>query len=126
MSDWYATHDTVRCALAGLDLEMPAPAPHFGPALAEAVRRGDVPAEVVADKARRILRLADRVGAELGPEPQEQSIDDPARWALAREAAAAAMVLLRNDDGRWSPGPAARPVGAAARRGHRPERRMWP
>ena len=51
---------------------------------------------MVADKARRLLRLADRVDAELGPEPEEQSIDDPSRWALAREAAAAAMVLLQN------------------------------
>lgn len=97
MSDWYATHDTVRCGRAGLDLEMPAPAPHFGAPLAEAVRRGEVPAEIVADKARRLLRLADRTGATLGPAPEEQSVDDPGRWALAREAAAAGMVLLRNE-----------------------------
>src|SRR5262249_37778374 len=59
----------------------------------------DVEADLVADKARRILRLLDRVGATTDPEPPERSDDDPARWTLAREAAAAAMVLLRNDGG---------------------------
>jgi beta-glucosidase len=98
MSDWYATHDTVRCAAAGLDLEMPGPVKHFGAPLVDAVKRGDVDADLVADKARRLLRLLDRVGAETGPEPAERSEDDPARWALAREAAAAAMVLLVNRD----------------------------
>ncbi len=97
MSDWYATYDSVRCGRAGLDLEMPGPAQHFGPPLADAVRRGDVPAAAVAEKARRVLRLADRVGATEGPELDEESIDDPGRWSLAREAASAAMVLLRNE-----------------------------
>ena len=98
MSDWYATHNTERCAAAGLDLEMPGPAKHFGAPLVDAVKRGDVDADLVADKAQRLLRLLDRVGAEAGPGPAERSEDDPARWALAREAAAAAMVLLVNRD----------------------------
>jgi beta-glucosidase len=97
ISDWYATHDTVRCANAGLDLEMPGPARHFRAPLAEAVRRGDVDADDVIDKARRMLRLADRVGAVAGAEAEETSIDDPDRWALAVEAATASMVLLRNE-----------------------------
>jgi beta-glucosidase len=99
ISDWHATHHTVRCAEAGLDLEMPGPAKHFGSGLVDAVKRGDVDADVVADKARRLLRLLDRVGAEPGAEPDERSEDDPARWALAREAAAASMVLLTNEHG---------------------------
>jgi beta-glucosidase len=99
ISDWHATHHTVRCAEAGLDLEMPGPAKHLGAPLVDAVKRGDLDADLVADKARRILRLLDRVGAEAGPERPERSEDAPARWALAREAAAAAMVLLTNRDG---------------------------
>jgi beta-glucosidase len=98
ISDWHATHHTVRCATAGLDLEMPGPARHFGAPMVDAVKRGDVDADLVADKARRLLRLLDRVAAEPGPEPVERSEDDPGRWARAREAAAAAMVLLRNED----------------------------
>ena len=51
MSDWEATHDTVAGAVAGLDLEMPGPPRFFGPALAEAVRRGDVSEAVLDDPA---------------------------------------------------------------------------
>ena len=63
MSDWHATDDTVAGAMAGLDLEMPGPPHFFGPALAEAVRRGEVSEAVLDDKARRMLLLAARVGA---------------------------------------------------------------
>lgn len=63
MSDWHATHDTVVSILAGLDLEMPGPATSFGPFLAEAVRRGEVPEEILNEAALRVLRLAERVGA---------------------------------------------------------------
>ena len=97
MSDWFATHATVEAALAGLDLEMPGPAPHFGAPLAAAVEAGEVPRHVVAEQARRLLRLLDRVGADL-VEPPETSVDDPDRWLLARETSAASMVLLRNAD----------------------------
>jgi len=96
MSDWHATHHTVRCANAGLDLEMPGPAVHLGSPVAQAVARGEVAADRVTDAARRLLRTLDRVGA--APlEADERAEDDPQRWALAREAAAAATVLLRNE-----------------------------
>jgi beta-glucosidase len=97
VSDWFATHDTVLGASAGLDLEMPGPARHFGAALAAAVRSGEVREETVRAMARHQLRLAQRV--EAGPADEdraERSVDDPARWALAVESATAAMVLLRN------------------------------
>jgi beta-glucosidase len=96
MSDWFATHDTVRCALAGLHLEMPGPAKHFAGPLADAVRRGDVPEAQVTEMARRVLRTLDRVAAT-PDEPAERSEDDPERWQVARAAAAAATVLLRNE-----------------------------
>ncbi|WP_410173554.1 DUF4350 domain-containing protein [Frankia nepalensis] len=67
VSDWIATRSTVPSALAGLDLVMPGPLGPWGPALVAAVRAGQVPAEVVEDKARRLLRLAARVGALKGP-----------------------------------------------------------
>ena len=60
MSDWEATHDTLAGARAGLDLEMPGPAHHFGPHLAAAVRRGDVDEETLNCAALRILTLAAR------------------------------------------------------------------
>jgi beta-glucosidase len=96
VSDWFATHATDATLLAGTHLEMPGPARHLGPAAADAVREGRVPAKVVDDAARRVLRLADRVGASTEPSGPEQAEDDPARWDLAVEASAASMVLLRN------------------------------
>ena len=122
MSDWFATHATVEAALAGLDLEMPGPAQHFGAPLAAAVEAGEVPRHVVSEQARRLLRLLDRVGADL-VEPPETSVDDPDRWLLARETSAASMVLLRNDRRRGRARPAPRPRRAAARRGDRAQRR---
>ncbi len=96
ISDWFATHATDATLLAGTHLEMPGPARHFGPAAAVAVREGRVPAAVVDDAARRVLRLADRVGASTVPSGPERGEDDPGRWHLAVEASAASMVLLRN------------------------------
>jgi beta-glucosidase len=95
VSDWFATHDTLRSLHAGLDLEMPGPARYFGPALAEAVRAGAAPTDTVRSMARHVLRTLDRTGATAVDAP-ERSVDDPDRWALAVDAAAASMVLLCN------------------------------
>ncbi len=98
VSDWYATHDTVRSGVGGLDLQMPGPPVQFGPPLADAVRAGTVPETELEDKARRILRLYARTGKIDEPEERpETSIDTPERRALARRAAAASAVLLAND-----------------------------
>ena len=109
MSDWEATHDTVDDANAGLDLEMPGPPRHFGPALADAVRRGDVAEETLNSAAMRILELAARVGAlpvVAGPlpsplpksdPPKAMLLSDAAGAALVRRAAAESFVLLAND-----------------------------
>ncbi len=98
VSDWYATHDTVASGNGGLDLQMPGPALQFGPALADAVRAGEVPEAELDDKARRVLRLYARTGKLDEPDEQpETSIDTPERRALARRAAASSQVLLRNE-----------------------------
>jgi beta-glucosidase len=100
VSDWYATHDTVRAALGGLDLEMPGPAQFLGPHLAEAVERGDVPAAVVDEMATRMLHLLQRAGRFAdGPLPAERAEETPARTALARKAVAASVTLLKNEAG---------------------------
>jgi beta-glucosidase len=104
MSDWEATHDTVESAMAGLDLEMPGPPKHFGPRLAEAVRRGEVPEAVLDEAALRLLRLAERVGAlepvdrpAATPVGGPLALSDSAAAALVRRAAAESFTLLRND-----------------------------
>ncbi len=92
LSDWYAARRTVEAALGGLDLEMPGPPRVFGPGLARAVAAGAVPEHVFDDQVERIARLRRRVLAAAPPAPPAP----PARDLLA-EAAAAGMVLLRND-----------------------------
>ncbi|MFE3559760.1 glycoside hydrolase family 3 protein [Streptomyces sp. NPDC059193] len=65
VSDWGAGRSTAASALAAQDLLMPGPGGPWGEALLDAVERGQVPAAAIRDKARRLLRLAGRVG-ELG------------------------------------------------------------
>lgn len=99
VSDWGAVYGTVASASAKLDLAMPGPEQHWSEALVAAVRAGEVDERDVDDKVLRLLRLAARVGA-LGPDaptaPTGASAADGA--ALAREAAVAGTVLLRNED----------------------------
>jgi beta-glucosidase len=98
MTDWFALASTERSPQAGLDLEMPGPGRALGPAVGAAVRDGRVPEGAVDAQVTRLLATLDRVGAlDDEPDAPERSIDRPEHRALAREAAAAAMVLLRND-----------------------------
>src|SRR5258705_3984642 len=97
VSDWIGTHSTAPSSNAGLDLEMPGPARHLGPKLAEAVRAGEVPESVLDDHVRRLLRLAERTGAFERQAPEtEGAVDRPEHRALARRAAAESIVLLKN------------------------------
>jgi beta-glucosidase len=100
VSDWGATYNGEPAARAALDLTMPGPHPEWREPLVEAVRADRVSETAIDEKVRRILRLAARAGALEGIEPAGQKpapgrISDAA--LLAREAAAAAAVLLRND-----------------------------
>lgn len=63
MSDWFATKTAAPAANGGLDLVMPGPAGPWGDALVAAVRAGEVDESVIDDHLRRILVLADHVGA---------------------------------------------------------------
>jgi beta-glucosidase len=77
---------------------MPGPGRFYGPALAEAVRRGEVDESLVDSAVRRLLSVFDRLGALDDPPGEvEESIDRADHRALAREAAVGATVLLAND-----------------------------
>lgn len=120
MTDWFGVGSTVGSAAAGVDLQMPGPDRFFGEPLAAAVDGGEVPAEQLEAMTRRWLRLVDRLAAwEDVPQP-ERSQERPAGRQLARRAAAAATVLLRNDG--LLPLPAApgrvAVIGAGAARAH--------
>jgi len=97
ISDWFAVHSTVPSVRAGLDLEMPGPALWWGPKLAAAVDAGEVDRSVIEQARARLAVLARRTGAEATPLGDEQAGGSPMALAVAREAAAAAQVLLRNE-----------------------------
>lgn len=98
VSDWGAALETVENARGGLDLEMPGPTRTRGEALVAAVRDGRVAESLVDDSVRRLLRLTERTGRFECPDPAPESAEDrPDHRALARRAAADAMVLISND-----------------------------
>lgn len=91
MSDWFGTHDGTASLRAGLDLEMPGPARHMG----EAVVGDAAVGKQVVEAVQRLQRLAGRVAS-----PARYDASDAAeaeRSKVLEEAAAAGMVLLRND-----------------------------
>lgn len=95
VSDWLAARTTAESALGGLDVVMPNLGNPWGEQLVEAVRSGAVPEEVVADKARRVLRLAARTGALGGG--QRSALPHIDGEQLAREVAERSFVLARNE-----------------------------
>ena len=99
VSDWTAVRSTAAAA-AGTDLAMPGPAPLWGHPLESAVRGGAIEEAAIDDKVRRLLGLAARVEALGARRAEPPAQVDPAEAAgLVREAAARAMVLVRNESG---------------------------
>jgi beta-glucosidase len=95
MTDWWAVGSTAGSLRAGLDLQMPGPGRYYGAPVAQAVRDGAVDESRVDAAVTRLLTLIERLRAN-----DETRAGDGAREhgvTLAREAAAAGMVLLHND-----------------------------
>jgi beta-glucosidase len=95
VSDWGATHSTVRAANAGLDLEMPT-GEYFDDGLRRAVLAGEVGTATLDDKVRRILRQMVLSGALDGRKkggPGEANT--PRHQAIARRIASEGIVLLK-------------------------------
>jgi len=103
VSDWFAHHDTVASALAGLDLEMPGPTRERGESLVRAVLDGEVDPSHIDDCVRRLLHLFEWVGLYDGVVAGDETTDDSHETReLIRRAATAGTVLLANrerDDG---------------------------
>lgn len=96
VSDWGAVNDRVAALVAGLDLEMPSSAGRTDAQISAAIRAGSLDERVLDDSVARTLALVDRVGAAAAP---DTVVDVDAHHALAREAAARSVVLLKNDGG---------------------------
>ena len=92
VSDWGAVRGRVPALLAGLDLQMPSAGPRPDAEVVAAVRSGALDEAVLDEAARRVLTLVARAQ---GVEPAPVDLD--AHHELAREAAAAGCVLLRNE-----------------------------
>ncbi|WP_454856294.1 glycoside hydrolase family 3 C-terminal domain-containing protein [Promicromonospora soli] len=93
MSDWGAVRDRVAGVAAGLDLEMPASGGRTDAEVVAAVREGHLDEALVDVAARRVLHL---VARSLPALDAPGTYDADAHHALAREAAAAGTVLLKN------------------------------
>ena len=112
MSDWGAVRDRVAGVAAGLDLEMPSSWGFTTALVIAAVRDGSLDEALVDIAVRRVLTLVSKSGvlqdqaadaaastadaptAGIGATP---TVDHAAHHQLAREAAAAGAVLLRNE-----------------------------
>lgn len=110
VSDWGAVNDRVTGLAAGLDLEMPSSEGRTDGQLVAAVRSGVLDERLLDTAARRNVELVQK--AVRGAKADAAS-DADAHHALAREVAAASIVLLKNNDGvlPLTPGPAG--VGTA-------------
>jgi beta-glucosidase len=94
VSDWGAVYHRVPALLAGLDLEMPPALGRSPEAVVAAVEAGEVPADVLDARVRTVLEL---VAKGMPVLELDESFDADAHHALAREAAAESIVLLKND-----------------------------
>lgn len=98
MSDWYATHSSVKAALAGLDQEQPGGYVFGGQrdrSLKDAVQDGSLPEARLNDMARRVLRAMFAVGLfeQAGVRPP---LDLARSEAIAQRVAEEGSVLLVN------------------------------
>ena len=93
VSDWAGIDNRPRALAAGCDLEMPSSEGVGTRAILDAVGGGELSEAQLDVAVERVLALVERAGAR---EPL-QSFDLEAHHELAREAAAASAVLLKND-----------------------------
>ena len=91
VSDWGAVHDRVAALAAGLDLQMPSSGPRVDAAVVSAVLDGRLDESLLDESVRRVLRLVARSA------DQRVEADLDAHHVLARRAAVAGTVLLKND-----------------------------
>tara|TARA_X000001036_G_scaffold310855_1_gene289572 strand:- start:1002 stop:3428 length:2427 start_codon:yes stop_codon:yes gene_type:complete len=99
VSDWGAALETEKNARGGLDLEMPGPGNVWGEQLYAAVSEGKIEEELINDKVRRILNIANFSKRFENPTNKpEESNDSADHRKLLKKAAADGMVLLKNND----------------------------
>lgn len=97
LSDWGATHSTVKASHAGLDMEQPDQY-FYGEALKKAVESGQVSQAELNDHVHRILRTIFASG--LFDHPVVTQVPDVEKgFAVAQSIAEKSIVLLKNEHG---------------------------
>ncbi len=95
LSDWGATHSTIKAAINGLDQDMPGDDNYFSEPLKKAVEDGQVPTARLNDMVHRILRSMFAAGVV--DEPPVRTVVDPFRGRDdAQHIAEESIVLLKN------------------------------
>ena len=95
VTDWGGDNNHTAGIRAGSNLTMPAPGPDCAIGLVKAVREGTIPEAVVDRRVEELLNVL--LPAVKAVEKQEKQFDADAHHALAKECAAASIVLLEND-----------------------------
>jgi len=95
VSDWGAVNERVKGLLAGLDLQMPYDEGFGDRKIIEAVKKGELPEEVLDKAVERILRV---VFKAIENKKENVVYDKLAHHRLAREAARECFILLKNED----------------------------
>jgi beta-glucosidase len=99
VSDWGATHSTIKSANAGLDLEMPGPGEFFNENLKKALMDGEVKEETINDKVRRILRVKFKLGLFDNIRSKHKgALNTQKHKKLAYKVASESIVLLKNEN----------------------------
>lgn len=96
VSDWGATHSTVKASAAGLDNEEPR-GDYFGDDFLKAVKAGKIPMADLDDHVRRVLRSEFASGIVDHP-IKKSVVDVEGGFETARLIAEQSIVLLKNKD----------------------------
>lgn len=97
VSDWGATHSTVKASAAGLDMEQPLE-DFYGEKLKQAVQSGKVSVAELDEHVRRVLRAEFAAGIVDHP-VRKSVVDVEAGLGVSQRLAEQSMVLLKNEDG---------------------------
>lgn len=95
VSDWGAVNDRAKGLLAGLDLQMPYDGGFGDRKIIEAVKKGEIPEDVLDRAVERISKI---IFKAIDNKKENATYDKLAHHKLAREIARECFVLLKNED----------------------------
>src|SRR5262249_9452862 len=96
VSDWGATHSTLKASAAGLDNEQPLE-DFYGEKLKQAVQSGKISAVELDEHVRRVLRA--EFAAGIVDRPARKSVGDvEGGFAVSQHLAEQSSVLLKNEN----------------------------